>query len=388
MKKGLIALALGTLGLGMSEFVMMGILPDVARDLDISIPVAGHFISAYAIGVCVGAPLLVLVARKRPLKQILLALVAIFALGNLLSCMAPNYHALLATRFLSGLPHGAYFGVGSIVASKMAAEGKSSAAVAMMIAGMTVANLAGVPLGTYISQTISWRTTFLLISCLDALILYFVWCWVPYFDPLPDTGFKGQFRFLRSAAPWLLILATMLGNGGLFCWYSYISPLMTSVSGFAPDKMTDIMVLAGLGMCIGNILSGRLSDIYSPARVATTVQLLMGFSLLLIFLLAQHAVLSVILMTICTAGLFALSAPQQILLLRNSKGGEMLGAASVQVAFNLGNALGAYSGGLPIEAGLGYRYPALVGVGFCFIGFLMLLIYWKRYDKKVRPLKI
>lgn len=388
MKKGLIALALGTLGLGMSEFVMMGILPDVARDLDISIPVAGHFISAYAIGVCVGAPLLVLVARKRPLKHILLALVAIFALGNLLSCMAPNYHALLATRFLSGLPHGAYFGVGSIVASKMAAEGKSSAAVAMMIAGMTVANLAGVPLGTYISQTISWRTTFLLISCLDALILYFVWCWVPYFDPLPDTGFKGQFRFLRSTAPWLLILATMLGNGGLFCWYSYISPLMTSVSGFAPDKMTDIMVLAGLGMCIGNILSGRLSDIYSPARVATTVQLLMGFSLLLIFLLAQHAVLSVILMTICTAGLFALSAPQQILLLRNSKGGEMLGAASVQVAFNLGNALGAYSGGLPIEAGLGYRYPALVGVGFCFIGFLMLLIYWKRYDKKVRPLKI
>ena len=367
-------MALGTLGLGMSEFVMMGILPDVAWDLDISIPVAGHFISAYAIGVCVGAPLLVLVARKRPLKHILLALVAIFALGNLLSCMAPNYHALLATRFLSGLPHGAYFGVGSIVASKMAAEGKSSAAVAMMIAGMTVANLAGVPLGTYISQTISWRTTFLLISCLDALILYFVWCWVPYFDPLPDTGFKGQFRFLRSAAPWLLILATMLGNGGLFCWYSYISPLMTSVSRFAPDKMTDIMVLAGMGMCIGNILSGRLSDIYSPARVATTVQLLMGFSLLLIFLLAQHAVLSVILMTICTAGLFALSAPQQILLLRNSKGGEMLGAASVQVAFNLGNALGAYSGGLPIEAGLGYRYPALVGVGFCFIGFFMLLI--------------
>lgn len=388
MKKGLIALALGTLGLGMSEFVMMGILPDVARNLNISIPVAGYFISAYAIGVCVGAPLLVLAARKRPLKQILLVLVAIFALGNLLSCMAPNYHALLATRFISGLPHGAYFGVGSIVASKMATEGKSSAAVAMMIAGMTVANLAGVPLGTYISQTISWRTTFLLIGCLDALILYFVWRWVPYFDPLPDTGFKGQFRFLRSAAPWLLILATMLGNGGLFCWYSYISPLMTTVSGFAPDKMTDIMVLAGMGMCIGNILSGRLSDIYSPARVATTVQLLMGFSLLLIFLLAQHAVLSVILMTICTAGLFALSAPQQILLLRNSKGGEMLGAASVQVAFNLGNALGAYSGGLPIEAGLGYRYPALVGVGFCFIGFLMLLIYWKRYDKKVRPLKI
>ena len=381
MKKGLIALALGTLGLGMSEFVMMGILPDVARDLDISIPVAGHFISAYAIGVCVGAPLLVLVARKRPLKQILLALVAIFALGTLLSCMAPNYHTLLATRFLSGLPHGAYFGVGSIVASKMAAEGKSSAAVAMMIAGMTVANLAGVPLGTYISQTISWRTTFLLISCLDALILYFVWCWVPYFDPLPDTGFKGQFRFLRSTAPWLLILATMLGNGGLFCWYSYISPLMTSVSGFAPDKMTDIMVLAGLGMCIGNILSGRLSDIYSPARVATTVQLLMGFSLLLIFLLAQHAVLSVILMTICTAGLFALSAPQQILLLRNSKGGEMLGAASVQVAFNLGNALGAYCGGLPIERGLDYRYTALPGAAFVFVGMLTVLIYLKKYPR-------
>lgn len=134
-------MALGTLGLGMSEFVMMGILPDVARDLGVPIPVAGHLISAYAIGVCVGAPLLVLIARKRPLKQILLVLVGIFTLGNLLAAFAPNYHTMLACRFVSGLPHGAYFGVGAIVASKMAAEGKNSAAVAMMIAGMTIANL-------------------------------------------------------------------------------------------------------------------------------------------------------------------------------------------------------------------------------------------------------
>lgn len=379
MKKSLIALAFGTLGLGIAEFVMMGILPDVAHDLNISISTAGHLISAYALGVCVGAPLLIL-ARRYQLKNILLILVAIIMAGNTLAALAPNYWMLLLARFISGLPHGAYFGVGSIVADKLADKGKGSEAVSIMVAGMTIANLFGVPLGTSLSAAISWRLTFLLVGGWGIIILYYIWRWVPQVEKLPNTGFKGQFRFLKSLAPWLLILATMFGNGGVFCWYSYINPLLTHVSGFHPDNITFLMILAGLGMVIGNLVSGRLSDRYKPGRVAACTQGGISLILLSIFFLAFIPWLSVILMCLCTAGLFALSSPQQILLIRYSPGGEMLGAASVQVAFNLGNALGAYCGGLPLQAGLGYQYPALYGTFFALTGFILLLIFSKKYE--------
>ena len=232
MKKSLIALAFGTLGLGIAEFVMMGILPDVAKDLGISIPTAGHFISAYALGVCVGAPVLTL-ARKYPLKHILLVLVTLIMIGNICAAMAPNYWVLLIARFISGLPHGAYFGVGSIVAERLADKGKGSEAVSIMIAGMTIANLFGVPLGTSLSTMLSWRVTFLLVGIWGIVILYYIWRWVPHVEGLEDTGFKGQFRFLRTPAPWLILGATALGNGGVFCWYSYINPMLTNVSGFS-----------------------------------------------------------------------------------------------------------------------------------------------------------
>lgn len=379
MKKSLIALAFGTLGLGIAEFVMMGILPDVAHDLNISISTAGHLISAYALGVCVGAPLLIL-ARRYQLKNILLILVAIIMAGNTLAALAPNYWMLLLARFISGLPHGAYFGVGSIVADKLADKGKGSEAVSIMVAGMTIANLFGVPLGTSLSAAISWRLTFLLVGGWGIIILYYIWRWVPQVEKLPNTGFKGQFRFLKSLAPWLLILATMFGNGGVFCWYSYINPLLTHVSGFHPGNITFLMILAGLGMVIGNLVSGRLSDRYKPGRVAACTQGGISLILLSIFFLAFIPWLSVILMCLCTAGLFALSSPQQILLIRYSPGGEMLGAASVQVAFNLGNALGAYCGGLPLQAGLGYQYPALYGTFFALTGFILLLIFSKKYE--------
>ena len=379
MKKSLIALAFGTLGLGIAEFVMMGILPDVAHDFGISISQAGHFISAYALGVCVGAPMLIL-ARKHPLKRILLILVTLIMVGNISAALAPNYWILLLARFISGLPHGAYFGVGSIVAEKLADKGKGSEAVSIMVAGMTIANLFGVPLGTSLSAAISWRVTFLLVGCWGMIILYYIWRWVPQIESLPDTGLKGQFRFLKSPAPWLLIGATLLGNGGVFCWYSYINPLLTHVSGFHPQSLTFLMVLAGFGLGVGNLASGRLSDKYKPGRVAATVQACICVTLLLIFFLSSVSWLSVLLMCLCTAGLFALSSPQQVLLIRYSKGGEMLGAASVQVAFNLGNAIGAYSGGLALQAGLGYQYPALIGVPFAFAGFILLTVFHKKYE--------
>ena len=379
MKKSLIALAFGTLGLGIAEFTMMGILPYVARDLNISIPVAGHFISAYALGVCAGAPMLI-VARKRPLKHILLVLMALMLGGNLGAAMAPDYWLLLAARFISGLPHGAYFGVASIVAGKLADEGKSSEAVSIMIAGMTVANLFGVPLGTSLSHMLSWRVTFLLVGCWGLIVLYYIWRWVPVIEGLKDTGFKGQFRFLKTPAPWLILGATALGNGGVFCWYSYITPLLTNVSGFSAESVTALMVLAGFGMVVGNLVSGRLSDRYTPGKVGTVVQGMICILLLMIFFLSPNPWCSAILMALCTAGLFAVSSPEQVLIIRVAPGGEMLGGACVQIAFNLGNAIGAYVGGLALSGG--YRYPALAGVPFALVGFVLFAVFYKKFQAK------
>ena len=380
MKKSLVALAFGTLGLGIAEFVMMGILPDIAADMHISIATAGHLISAYALGVCVGAPVLIL-ARKYPLKHILLGLVVLIMLGNTCAALAPNYWVMLFARFLSGLPHGAYFGVASIVAEKLADKGRGSEAVSIMIAGMTIANLFGVPLGTALSASISWRLTFGLVGFWGILILYFIWRWVPQVEGVPDTGLRGQFRFLKTTAPWLLLGATLLGNGGTFAWYSYITPLLTHEAGFPAHTITFLMILAGFGMVVGNLTGGRLADRYTPGKVAAVAQGMIGLSLLLIFFFAGISWVTVILMCVCTACLFAVSSPQQVLLIRYSKGGEMLGAASAQVAFNLGNAIGAYAGGLPLQAGLDYRYPALVGVPFAVVGCLLLVIFSRKFER-------
>ena len=387
MKKSLVALAAGTFALGIAEFVMMGLLSDVAADLGISIPAAGHFIAAYALGVCAGAPLLVLIARTRPLKQILMGLAALIVLGNLCTAFAPGYEAMLATRFLSGLPHGAFFGVGSIVADRLADKGKGAQAISIMVTGMTVANVLGVPLGTHISHAFSWRFTFMLVSVWALVLLWLIWRWIPVMEALPDTGLLGQFRFLRRLPPWLILFATALGNGGAFCWLSYINPLMTEVSGFAPSDMTLLMMLAGLGMLAGNLAGGRLSDRFSPGEVAYLSQGLMCLALFSIFFMAGNPVASVILMIVCTTCLFTVSAPQQLLLIRNAKGGEMLGAASVQIAFNLGNALGAWCGGLPIKAGFGYPYTALPASFLALAGCVLLLYFWRRYEYPVRHIR-
>ena len=295
--------------------------------------------------------------------------------------MAPNYWVLLVARFISGLPHGAYFGVGSIVAEKLADKGKGSEAVSIMIAGMTIANLFGVPLGTSLSTMLSWRATFLLVGIWGIVILYYIWRWVPHVEGLKDTGFKGQFRFLKTPAPWLILGATALGNGGVFCWYSYINPMLTNVSGFSAESITPLMILAGFGMVVGNLISGRLSDRYTPGKIGTAAQALICIMLLLIFFLSPYKWAAALLMCLCTAGLFAVSSPEQILIIRVSKGGEMLGAACVQVAFNLGNAIGAYAGGLAVNGG--YRYPSLAGVPFALIGFTLFLIFYKKYQARI-----
>lgn len=319
-EKSLLALASGTLGLGIAEFVMMGVLPNVAHDLGISIPQAGHFISAYAVGVCVGAPLMVLVARTRPLKQILLGLAAIYVLGNLFASLSPNYWTLLVMRFVCGLPHGAFFGVGSIVTEKIADKGKASQAVSLMTAGMTIANLFGVPFGTMFSNMFSWRLPFMFNAVWGILVYILLWKWIPGLPALPDSGLKGQFRFLTHLAPWLIILTTMFGNGGVFCWFSYVTPQMIHEAGFSPENMTLIMMFAGLGMTIGNLVGGKFGDLYGLAPVIRMTQVVMILALLGTYFFAGNPVLSVLLMFVGTAALFAVSPPQQLLLLQNSRG--------------------------------------------------------------------
>lgn len=379
--KSLLSLSLGTFALGMAEFSMMGILPDVAVSLNISIAQAGHFIAAYAIGVCCGAWLLVLSYRLPP-KTILLSLSALITIGNILAALSPGYMTLLVARFISGLPHGAYFGIGSIVATKLAPPGRSAQAVALMIAGMTVANLIGVPVGTWLSLHLSWRLVFTLVAVVAIILVFTLRRFIPQMDRLPDTGILGQFRFLKSATPWLILAATMFGNGGIFCWFSYISPLLTQVSGFSGNQVSLLMVLAGAGMVAGNWCGGRLADRYTPGQVAAGLQGLAAAALLLIFLFASNSWLSAILMCVCTFCLFAVSAPQQLLLLRHSPGGALLGAASVQMAFNLGNAIGSYNGGLAISHHWGYQYPALLGVPLTLIGCACLLWFHRSYENQ------
>ena len=372
MKKSLVALAFGTLALGIAEFVMMGILPDVAE--------AGHLISAYAIGVCCGAPMLV-VAYKYPLKNMLLVLACIILLGSTLAAFSVNYWILLVARFISGLPHGAYFGVASIVAVRLADERHKTGAVSIMVAGMTVANLFGVPLATGLSSTLSWRFPFVLVMFVSLIVLYYIWKWVPGVGALPDNGFRHQFAFLKKDAPWLILAATMLANGGIFCWYSYISPLLID-GGFAADMLPALMIAAGFGMVAGNLISGRLCDRHRPGYVVAVTQCIAIAALLLIFMLADYGWLSAALMVVCTGCLFAVSSPQQFLILKYAPGGELLGGASIQVAFNLGNAVGAFCGGLPIAAGLQPRYAALVGVPFIVLGLVSFIIFNRKYERR------
>lgn len=381
MKKSLVALAFGTLALGIAEFVMMGILPDVSRYFNVSIPTAGHCISAYALGVCCGAPLLV-VFHKYPLKHLLLFLACLILFGAALSASAQSFLMLVIARFVSGLPHGAYFGVASIVAVKLADEAHKTSAVSIMVAGMTVANLFGVPLATALSSHISWRFPFFLLMFISIIVIYYIWKWVPSVGALPNEGFKHQFAFLRHGAPWLILAATMLGNGGIFCWYSYVSPLLTSVGGFPHDALSALMIAAGFGMVAGNLISGRLCDHHRPGHVAAVTQITAIAALLLIFFFAEYGWISAVLMVICTGCLFALSSPQQFLILKFAPGGELLGGAAIQVAFNFGNAVGAFCGGLPMEAGSTPRYSALVGVPFVVLGLVAFICFCSKYERR------
>lgn len=359
MKKGILALALGTFGLGMTEYVMMSILPDLARDFSVSIAQAGHFISIYAIGVCVGAPLTAIFLRNWPLKRILLLLMVFYAVGNLMFATSHTLGMGLVSRFVTGLPHGAFFGAGSIVASRLMPD-KATTAVALMTLGMTIANLAGIPLGSYVANTFSWRWIFFFNSVWGLITLGAIALMVKRMPPLPRTTLKGEFKFMKSLAPWLLIGATVLCQGGAFAMYSYVDPIMEK-AGLALRYIPVFMIVVGAGMCLGNYFSGVVSDRITPPRATLWITVVMTLALAATWLDTFSIWTAGGSIVVAATMLFALSSPMQLMLIEYSPGGELMGGAMVQVAFNLGNAVGAFFGGLPISAGHGPESSALVG---------------------------
>lgn len=380
MNKGLFALAMGTFALGISEFLMMGILSKLAADMGVTVSQAGAFISAYASGVCLGAPLL-LFARKVPLKNIMLVLAAIIAIGNLMAAVAPSYWTFFAARLVSGLPHGAYFGVGAIVARRLAAPGREVSAVSIMIAGMTVATLAGVPLGTFITNNLTWRIAFVIVGVAGICTFVAIRRWVPQVAGLPDMGFKGQFRFLRTLPPWLIFGGVIFGQIGFYCWYSYIDPLLLNVARFTEADLSWLMILAGFGMFAGNLVAGRLSDRYKPSWVAAWVQTCGIPVMVLFFFFASSKLMAVPLLVLGTAILFGSGSPLQSSIVGYARGGEMLGAACIQIAYNAGNAIAAWIGGMVIARGYGYSAPSVVGLPLIAVGCVLLFTLYARYER-------
>lgn len=378
MKKSLLALAIVTFSLGITEFGMMGILEDLADGMGISVVKAGHLISAYSAGVAIGAPGLVLL-RRWPMKKLLMLLVGIICLGNACTAIAPSYFVLLVSRFVAGLPHGAFFGAAAIVAERLAPQGRKAQAVAVMVGGMTVANVVGVPLATFLSHISDWRSAFVTVTLCGISGLVAIRCWVPYVAPLPDTGLKGQFRFLSRPEPWLVYAGVFFGQASVYCWLSYIAPMMMQVTHFAPSAMSWIMVVVGAGMVVGNAVTGRLSDRYSAALVTGLTCGLLLVVMPAIYLCAGWKIPSVVLAFIAPACLFGIGGPLQYLIVRYAKGGEMLGGAGIQIAFNVSNAVSAVLGGVVINHGFGLAAPAMLGLPLAAVGALALLVLYRRY---------
>lgn len=378
--KGLLALAIGTFALGMAEFSMMGILTPIAHDMGVNIAQAGDFISAYAIGVSVGSPL-PLLFRKKPYKLILLGLAVVIAFGNLATSLATGYYTLILARFISGLPHGAFFGIGAIVASSMAEPGRKATAVAIMVTGMTIANLLGVPCATWLANSVTWRLTFIIAASAGALAFVGIHFFVPLVQSTRPKKLARAFTFLKFPAPWMIFAATFLGQGSVYCWYSYMEPIMLNVAHIAPADMKWVMVIAGLGMVLGGVISGKLADRFHPALVSAWVAILIIPILTLIYFYSNYPSLAVCLTFLGAGDLFALGGPMQYLIVRFSRGGEILGGAGIQIAFNASNALSAFLGGLAINAHWGLAAPALLGLPMAAICAVILIWFYWSYRK-------
>ncbi|MEU6139132.1 MFS transporter [Streptomyces sp. NPDC047081] len=377
MPLALLALAVGAFGIGTTEFVMMGLLPDVATDLHISIPTAGHLVSAYALGVVIGAPLLAALTARMSRRTVLIGLMALFVVGNALSAFAPGYDSLLAARFLSGLPHGAFFGVGAVVATTMVGPERRARSVSLMFMGLTVANIAGVPVATLTGQHLGWRATFLGVSVIGLAAIASLALLIPrdHTHAAPAAGLRGELAALRSVPVWLALGTTVAGFGALFAAYSYITPMLTDAAGFAEGSVTLLLALFGVGATIGNLVGGRLADrsmrgtlfggLLSLAVVLALFPVLMGTE--------WSGALAVVLLG--TAA-FVTSSPLLMMVMEKASSAPSLASSANQAAFNLANAGGAWIGGLALAAGFGTTSPAVAGALLAVLGLGVAAVAW------------
>ncbi|MEV0662917.1 MFS transporter [Actinomadura luteofluorescens] len=360
MPLALLALAIGAFGIGTTEFVIMGLLPQVGSDLGVSVPTAGFLVTGYALGVMVGAPIMTVLGTRISRKTMLMLLMGLFVLGNLISAAAPAFAVMLVGRVVASLAHGAFFGIGSVVAAELVAPGRKAGAISMMFTGLTVANVVGVPLGTFVGQTAGWRVTFLIVAALGVLGLAGVAKLVPDVPKPEGVRLRDEVAAFKNTQVVLAMAMTVLGFGGVFAAITYIAPMTTEVGGFAESSVTWLLVVFGLGMVAGNLIGGRFADRRLMPMLYTALGGLALVLLLFAFLASGKAASVVAVFLIGLLG-FATVPPLQKRVLDHAHGAPTLASAANIGAFNLGNALSAWLGGLVISAGLGYTAPNAVG---------------------------
>ncbi|MFC9729888.1 MFS transporter [Streptomyces roseolus] len=360
MPLALLALAIGAFGIGTTEFVIMGVLPQVAGDFGVTIPTAGWLVSGYALGVVIGAPLLTILGTKVSRKKMLMALMALFVVGNTLSALAPTFGLMLAGRVVASLAHGAFFGIGSVVAADLVAPQKKASAISLMFMGLTVANIVGVPGGTSIGQAAGWRITFLVVAALGIIGFLGVAKLVPEAGRPESVSVRREFAAFKNVQVWLAMAMTVLGYGGVFAAITYITPMMTEVAGYTESAVTWLLVLFGIGMFLGNLLGGKFADRALMPMLFTALAALTA-ALLLFTATAHDKVLAAITLSLIGALGFATVPPLQKWVLDQASAAPTLASAANIGAFNLGNALAAWLGGVVIAAGLGFTAPNWVG---------------------------
>ena len=375
MPLGLIALALGGFGIGLTEFVIMGLLPEVASEFAVTEATAGWLITGYALSVVVGALAIPALVTRLPRKQVLMGLLVLFVAGNLISALAPGYELMLAGRVVAALCHGAFFGIGSVVAADMVAPNKKASAIAVMFTGLTAANVLGVPFGTFLGQAFGWRSTFWAITVIGVIALAGILALVPRSAgaSADAPSLRAELSAFRAPQVWFSIAITVLGYGGMFGAFTYIAYVLTDVSGFASSAVPWLLVLFGVGLFIGNFVGGKTAD---KALDATLIVVLAALALVLLgfALTAQSQIATIIALFLMGGFGFATVPALQMRVMRSAGSGAATLVSGANIgAFNLGNALGAWLGGILIAAGLGYTSPIWAGAGLTVLALAVVI---------------
>lgn len=380
MPLALLALAVGAFGIGTTEFVIMGLLPQVGDEYGVSVPTAGWLVTGYALGVVIGAPIMTVLGTRISRKNMLMLLMGVFIVGNLVSAAAPVFTAMLAGRVIASLAHGAFFGIGAIVAAGLVAPRRQAGAIAMMFTGLTVANVVGVPLGTFVGQTLGWRVTFVLVAALGVAGLAGVAALVPDTPKPAGVRLRHELAAFGNAQVVLALGMTVLGFGGVFAAITYVAPMMTHTTGFAASAVSWLMVVLGLGMVTGNLVGGRFADRRLMPMLFTALSGLALVLLLFTFLAEFKAVAVAALFLIGALG-FATVPPLQKRILDHASGAPTLASAVNIGAFNFGNALAAWLGGVAISAGFGFAAANAVGAALA-VGALALAVVSHRLERR------